>query len=90
MRNRVTELLLENKIKPNLKGFKYLRELIVNVYENPNIHNYSIIYNNISNTYGESIEVIESSMTYAIRKASIKLTLKEFVSISVLKLIGEE
>lgn len=90
--NKIEELLLENNIKPHLKGFDYLVEAI-KLIQSDKVYLRKItkmLYPTIAKNNNDTMTAVERVMRYIVQKLNKNQSTSEFLAIMVLKLKGEE
>ena len=89
--NKIEKLLLENGVKPHLKGFDYLVEAI-ELIQSDKIYLKKItklLYPTIAKNNNDTMTAVERVMRYIVQKTIKKQSNAEFLAIITLKLKGE-
>ena len=90
--NKIEKLLLENGVKPHLKGFDYLVEAI-KLIQSDKVYLRKItkmLYPTIAKNNNDTIPAVERVMRYIVQKTNKNQSTSEFLAIMVLKLKGIE
>ena len=87
MENKVIDYLLEQGIKPNLKGFNYLVQAVVAVMKDRSQSEHmTMLYHKLAKDNNTSYINVERNIRYVITSAGINQTCGEFVLRSAIKI----